>query len=253
MPFSIRAFFVLCLSLLAFGHEVSVAPQHTSDATASSPVIVVGFVGGFVRHDNLIHSPVQLAERLRKDYPSGVYVEAFENRRREKAHAKILQLLDANRDGTLSAEEKQHARIIIYGVSWGASESVTLARELERDGIPVLLTIQVDSVSKIRQNDALIPTNVAEAANFYQLDGLLHGRSEIRAADAGRTHIIGNFRFGYKAHPVACEKYPWYERYFAKSHTEIECDPIVWNQVESLIRSKLPTVEPQSAARSSSQ
>jgi hypothetical protein len=215
--------------------------------------MVVGFVGGFVRHDNVIHSPVQLAVRLRKDYPSDVYVETFENRRRENAHAKILKLLDANHDGTLSAEEKQQARIIIYGVSWGASESVTLARELESDGIPVLLTIQVDSVSKIRQNDALIPANVAEAANFYQPDGLLHGRSEIHAADAGRTRIIGNFRFDYKAHPVSCAKYPWYDRYLAKSHTEIECDPAVWNRVESLIRSKLPMAEPRDAARTSSQ
>jgi hypothetical protein len=180
-------------------------------------------------------------------------VEAFENRRREKARSKILELLDANHDGTLSPEEKQQARIIIYGVSWGASESVTLARELERDGIPVLLTIQVDSVSKIRQNDALIPSNVAEAANFYQPDGLLHGRSEIHAADAGRTRIIGNFRSDYSAHPISCAKYPWYDRYLAKSHTEIECDPVVWDRVESLIRSKLPTAEPRVAARSSSQ
>ena len=249
----IRTFSLLCSSFLPLGQEGSAPPPPTSGSTSSSPVIVVGFVGGFVRHDNLIHSPVQLAARLRKDYPSGVYVEAFENRRREQAHAKILKLLDANHDGTLSPEEKQHARIIIYGVSWGASESVTLARELERDGIPVLLTIQVDSVSKIRQNDALIPSNVAEAANFYQPDGLLHGRSEIHAADAGRTRIIGNFRSDYSAHPISCAKYPWYDRYLAKSHTEIECDPVVWDRVESLIRSKLPAAEPRVAARSSSQ
>lgn len=253
MVSSIQTFSLLFSGLLALGQEVSARPPHTTEATAPSPVIVVGFLGGFVRHDNLIHSPVQLAARLRKDYPSGVYVEALENRRREKAHARILQLLDANHDGTLSVEEKQQARIIIYGVSWGASESVTLARELEKDGIPVLLTIQIDSVSKIRQNDALIPANVAEAANFYQPDGLLHGRSEIHAVDAGRTHIIGNFRFDYGAHPVSCSKYPWYDRYLAKSHTEIECDPVVWNRVESLIRSKLPSAEPREAARTSSQ
>jgi hypothetical protein len=27
---------------------------------------------------------------------------------------------------------------------------------------------------------------------------------------------------------------------FTRYHTEIECDPAVWNQVESLIRGKLP-------------
>ena len=193
-----------------------------------------------MRHDDLTHSPVQLAVRLREDYPTGVYVEVFENRRRESAHEKILRLLDANRDGQLSTDEKRHARVIIYGVSWGASESIELARELEKDDIAVLLTIQVDSVSKLRQNDALIPANVTEAANFYQSDGLLHGRPEIHSADPAHTRIIGNFQFSYEANPISCTKYPWYDRLLVKAHTEIECDPMVWRQVESLIRSKLP-------------
>ncbi len=188
----------------------------------------------------MVHSAVQVAAHLRHDYPSGVHAEVLENHRREEAHAEIIRLVDTNRDGTLSAEEKRNARIILYGHSWGASEAVTLARELGRDGIPVLLTIQVDSVSKRGENDKVIPANVAEAANFYQLDGLLHGKPEIRAADPARTHIIGNFRFEYKAHPIDCKQYPWYDRVFMKPHTEIECDPKVWTQVESLIRSRLP-------------
>jgi surfactin synthase thioesterase subunit len=148
--------------------------------------------------------------------------------------------VDANHDGLLSAEEKRNARVILYGHSWGASEAITLARELDGDGIPVLLTVQVDSVQKPRENDTVIPANVAEAANFYQLNGFLHGEPEIRAADPKRTHIIGNFRFDYKANPIDCRQYPWYDRIFMRSHIEIECDPRVWNQVESLIRSRLP-------------
>jgi hypothetical protein len=201
--------------------------------------IVIGFVGGFIKHDNLIHSEVQLAARLRKDYPTGVDVETFESYRRKEARKKILSLLDSNRDGILTPDEKQNARIIIYGHSWGGSEAVVLARELGKDGIPVLLTIQVDSISKIHQNDAIIPANVVEAANFYQPHGLLHGQPKIRAADSARTRIIGNFRFDYKANPYKCDKYPWYDRIFVKAHTQIECDPGVWKQAESLIRSSL--------------
>ncbi len=63
------------------------------------PVMVIGFVGGFVRHDNIVHSGVQLAKHLRRDYPSDVYVEVFENRRRERAHQEILRLLNSNHDG----------------------------------------------------------------------------------------------------------------------------------------------------------
>jgi len=235
----------MCLALsvlLASGSVVASTPPAAEPTQPKSPpIIVIGFVGGFVKHDNAVHSEVQLAERLRQDYPSGVQVEVFENHRREKAHEQILQSLDSNKDGSLSAEEKRQARIIIYGHSWGASETVTLARELEKDGIPVLLTIQVDSISKSSKDDGIIPANVTQAANFYQQDGFLRGRPEIRPADAARTQIIGNFRFDYKILPVSCPLYPWFDRFFMKSHVEIECDPRVWNQVESLIRAKLPS------------
>ncbi|HKM85088.1 MAG TPA: hypothetical protein VJW96_02705 [Terriglobales bacterium] len=231
--------FILCL-IPAATPAGSARPVSSPDAVTTPPVIVIGFVGGFVRHDDMVHSAVQVAAHLRHDYPSGVYAEVLENHRREEAHAEIIRLVDTDHDGTLSAAEKKNARIILYGHSWGASEAVTLARQLEREGIPVLLTIQVDSVSKRGENDKVIPANVAEAANFYQLSGFLHGQPQIRAADPARTHIIGNFRFDYKANPIDCKQYPWYDRLFMKSHTEIECDPRVWTQVESLIQSRLP-------------
>src|SRR5712672_1102947 len=61
-----------------------------------SPVIIVGFVGGFVRHDNAVHSEVKLAARLRKEFPEGVYVQVFENRHRKQALQAILRHLEAN-------------------------------------------------------------------------------------------------------------------------------------------------------------
>jgi len=240
----------LALSLfLASSSVASAPPAGEPTQPKAPPIIVIGFVGGFVKHDNAVHSEVQLAARLRQDYPSGVQVEVFENHRREKAHEQILRVLDMDKDGALSADERHQARIIIYGHSWGASETVALARELEKDGIPVLLTIQVDSISKSNQNDMMIPANVSQAANFYQPDGLLRGRPEIKPADAARTQIIGNFRFDYKALPVSCPLYPWFDRIFMKSHVEIECDPRVWNQVESLIRAKLPSASGSVSAK----
>ena len=102
---------------------------------------------------------------------------------------------------------------------------------------------------KIGQNDKVIPANVGQAVNFYQPDGIIHGRPAIRAADPDRTEIVGNFRFDYKANPIQCEGYPWFDRVLVKAHTEIECDPKVWNQVESLIYSKLPPEARDTAAR----
>jgi pimeloyl-ACP methyl ester carboxylesterase len=204
------------------------------------PAIIIGFVGGFVKHDNPNHSEVQLAARLRKVYPSEVQVETFESYHEGKARKTVMALLDANHDGTLTPDEKKNARIIIYGHSWGGLEAIILARELETYDIPVLLTIQVDSIARIHQDGAVIPANVRKAANFYQPNGYIHGESRIRAADPGRTTILGNFRLDYKSSPYTCEKYPWYDRVFAKSHTQIECDPSVWARAEALIRSELP-------------
>lgn len=211
-----------------------------AESGSETPAMVIGFTGGFVRHDDMVHGPVQLAERLRRELPAGTDVQVFENRRGEQAHAEILRRLNAGQEGSASPEEKQNARIILYGHSWGATQAILLARELEKDGIPVLLTVQVDSVAKPGQNDSLIPANVGAAVNFYQTSGMLHGQSEIRAADPARTQILGNHKLDYAAHPAGCYgPYPWYDRIFMKAHTEIECDPNVWDQVETLIREKL--------------
>jgi hypothetical protein len=233
------------VALFVVGQVLGQVPAETAWAQSvpaaarfpRSPVIVIGFVGGFIKHDNLAHSEVQLAARLRQAYPMGVDVETFESYHRGRARERILSLLDANHDGALTLAEKRDARIIIYGHSWGGSEAIALVRELGKDGIPVRLTVQVDSISRIHQNDAVIPANVAEAANFYQPNGLLHGQPKIRAADPTRTRIIGNFRFDYKATSYNCDDYPWYDRIFVKAHTQIECDADVWKQAETLIRS----------------
>ena len=240
---------LLCGLVFAFGEADSANPVTATGILARPPAVVIGFLGGFVRHDARAHSTVRLAEHLRNQYPEGVYVQVFENHHRNQAYQEILRRLDLDRDGTLSTEEKQKARIILYGHSWGASEAVTLARKLKKVGIPVLLTVQVDSVAKIGENDRVIPSNVEQAVNFYQPHGLVHGRPQIRAADPERTQIVGNFRLDYSENPISCNGYPWFNRVFIRPHTEIECDPQVWNQVESLIQSKLSPPASITAAR----
>ena len=234
---------ILVLSFLSSQIEAKPVEAKTDSSESPSPtLVVIGFVGGFVRHTNAVHREVQLATHLREDYPTGLEARIFENRFGGEAHNEVLRLLDTDHNGTLSAREKLKARVILYGHSWGASEAITMARTLEKDGIPVLLTIQVDSVAKFGTDDKLIPANVAQAINFYQLDGLLHGERQILAADPLHTRILGNFRSQYKTKTVNCDGYPWFARIFMKPHIEIESDPGVWNQVESLIRSKLPTM-----------
>jgi hypothetical protein len=237
--FAILATFVAAAPLLtaADGAVASRPP-------AAASYILIGFAGGFVRHDNPHHGPVQLAQRIRQDLPKGALIQVFENRHRRTAYQTVLRLLDTNHDGVLSPEEKAQARIILFGHSWGASAVVMLSRELDRAGIPVLLTVQVDSVAKPWQSDKVIPENVAAAVNFYQPHGLVHGRAQITAANDSRTQILGNYRFDYQKEPVQCVGGSWFQRTFTPSHLESQCDPRLWTQVESLVRQRM---EPQPA------
>lgn len=198
-------------------------------------MIVVGFVGGFVHYDDLRHSEVQLAQKLRATHPDHLRVATFENWHRKAAHRAILAWLDTDEDGNLSEAEKRDARIVLFGHSWGGAAVISLARELQRESIPVLLTVQVDSIAKPGQNDRVVPANVARAVNFYQTRGLLHGRPRIMAADPARTQILGDFFFDYRQAPAECSQYPWLTRHLFPGHTAIECDPRVWSQIENLI------------------
>jgi hypothetical protein len=220
-----------------------------SDLPARPPAIVIGFVGGFVGRENSVHSEVQLAERLRRRYPSGVDVEVFENRHVKQARRRILTLLTTDSHGVLSTDEKREARIVLYGHSWGGAAVVQLARALQKDGIPVLLTVQVDAISKhCGTNISTIPSNVGEAVNLYQTHGLIHGVRKIRAQDPLATRIVGNFHFDYTHSRLRCPNYPWWDRYFMRAHMQIECDPVVWNKVESLIAAVLTPTEDRTHA-----
>jgi hypothetical protein len=250
---------VSALAFLAFCFASATPAQQQNSLTVANVhpprAIVIGFMGGKVSPDDSIRNERIMSDRLRALYSRGVYFEVFENRRLEAAHQKILQLVGATPAAAApvagelsSASTRPKTEIILYGHSWGASAVVTLANELQHDGVPITLTIQVDSIEKKGQRDALIPANVARAINFYQPDGMLHGRTEIRAADPAVTQILGNIRFSYHDLPAECSLYPWYERKFIPTHIAIECDPVLWKRIEGLIRDSLGAPLTESAA-----
>lgn len=206
---------------------------------AVEKAIIIGFVGGFVRSDDMKHPEVQFAAHLRKAYPSAVHAEVFSNHDGKRALRRVLQLLSEDGNGVPTSLEKEEARVIIYGHSWGASQAVTLASDLGRRNIPVSLTILVDSVHKPGHDDAVIPSNVRNFVNFYQTRGLIHGRSRIRASDSKRTNMIGNFQMAYQNRHINCDNYSWIARHLNKPHHEIENDPLVWEQIVSMIDSEL--------------
>jgi pimeloyl-ACP methyl ester carboxylesterase len=214
--------------------------------TAAAPIhnaIVIGFVGGFVSSKDTKHPEVEFAAYLRDRYPS-VHVEVFGNHHGRKALHQLINFLDTDHDGILSSLEKEQATVILYGHSWGATETAEFARQLDRLGIPVALTIQVDTIGKPGHKHSAISPNVATAINFYQSGGPLHGQTEIIATDPQRTKILGNIHMTYENLPINCDNYSWYSRTLNKPHHEIENDLRVWDQIASLIDSNLPGVAP---------
>ncbi|HEX8816768.1 MAG TPA: hypothetical protein VF753_14820 [Terriglobales bacterium] len=227
--------------------SICLRPNPTNTKPPAQNLIIIGFLGGFANQNDLKHPEVDFALLLQDEYPHNLHAETFANHQGKAALNRVMQLLDSDGDGVISAKEKDQANIIIYGHSWGASQAVTLARALGQQDVPVLLTVQIDSVRKPLQDDSMIPANVKKAVNFYQTRGFIHGGSAIHAADPQRTQIVGNFQMTYHHYPVNCDNYPWWPRHFNKPHHQIENDPRVWNQIVSLVESDLsrptPTVQ----------
>ena len=127
-----RKLALLTVSVLVILLSGTPAAADSAAEVTTSPVIVIGFVGGYVHGDNMIHSEVQLAAKLRSMYPDGVFAESLGNHRAKKAYPEVVRLLDTDHNGVLTDGEKRGARIILYGHSWGASQALTLARRLQK-------------------------------------------------------------------------------------------------------------------------
>jgi hypothetical protein len=210
--------------------------QALSDLAVPAPIpkgstLVIGFLGGFEQWNDDHRSVRKLTLKLRNR--PGVYAESVSNWRRKVALELIRRALDTNQDGKLDAEECTRARVILFGQSWGGAAVLATARDLKKLGVPVMLTVQVDSVGV---HDDVVPANVLSAANFYQHDPLtIQGRQEIRAADPTRTRILANLEKSYLLHPMDNTNGEWARRTFGGSHAKMEHDPAVWSQVERYI------------------
>ena len=205
----------------------------TRTPLAADDTLVIGFLGGREPWNHPNRGVTRLARKLRERDLPGVHVETVENMKRGLALRLIQTALDRDADGRLSDTERAGARIIIYGQSFGGAAVVKLAKQLEELDVPVLLTVQVDSVGA---GDAVIPAKVRAAANFYQSEGLfVRGEREIRAADPQRTKILGNFKSSYRNKEIAVSDVMWIKKFFMTAHTKMDFDPQMWAQVESLI------------------
>ncbi len=206
-------------------------------AIGQPDALILGFMGGRDSWDDVRPGVGRLAKKLREMSLPGVQVATVENRKRGVALELVRSAFDRDRDGELDSRERESARLILYGQSFGGAAVVKFARELKRLDIPVMLTVQVDSVGR---NDEIIPSNVAAAANLFERDGFfVRGRGLIAAEDPRKTEIVGNFQFSYRDRAIDLSGVPWHKKVFRGAHTRIDLDPAVWSKVEKLILSAL--------------
>lgn len=195
--------------------------------------LVVGVTGGFERWNSPNRPVRRLALDLQGGHHPNVYVVTIEHWHPRLALRVIRECLDQNKDGRIDDQERASVKLILYGHSMGGAAVVKLARQLKRLGVPVLLTLQVDSVGK---SDRIIPDNVLRAANFFQHSShLIRGRSDIRAEDPAKTNILGNFEYDYKDSKIDLSQASVLERITHGAHAKMEFDPEVWTVVKSLI------------------
>jgi hypothetical protein len=210
------------------GEPASIGPPET---------LIMGFMGGRDSWDDARPGVGRMAKKLREMGLPGMQVATIENRKRQVALELVRRAFDRNHDGELDSGERQSARLILYGQSFGGAAVVKFARELKVLDIPVILTVQVDSVGR---NDEVIPSNVAAAANLFQRDGFfVRGCRTIRAENPRTTEIIGNFQFTYRDSAIHLSGVPWYKKAFRRAHARMDLDPAVWNKVAELILSAL--------------
>lgn len=212
--------------------------QHYSDLDTATPlppedVLVIGFMGGRDPWNSKHVGIGRTAIALRNRKLENAHIVTVENVHRGIALTLIKKAFDRDQDGLISPPEAQSARIILYGQSWGGAAVVKFARQLEEIGMPVLLSIQVDSVGI---GDAYIPPNVRRAANFYQNNGrIIRGEPAIRADDPSRTTILFNQRHDYANKEIKLPNLPWWKTVIRTDHVKMDNDPEVWDQVERLI------------------
>ena len=200
---------------------------------AAEDTLIIGFHGGRDAWDNGKVGVGRMASRLRELKLPRTHVQTVENTKRDLALRFVRAAFDRNQDGNLDEAERTSARIILYGESFGGAAVVKFARQLQELHVPVLLTVQVDSVGR---NDEVIPANVRAAANLYQRNGrFIRGPQEIRAQDPQRTQILGNFRYDYAESKIDISDLPWHKTFLRRDHARMDRDPRVWQRVEELI------------------
>jgi hypothetical protein len=188
--------------VLLFGLFLSMAAPYASarpsagtdsfsdEFVPSCTIIYAGFVGAMETSGHKSSGVVQLRNILRGPGYSDVCAESFLPVAWKSCRDWILSRFSRRRVPLTEAENTESPHIILVGHSTGGWAMIKVARELRDKGIPVELTVQLDSVGF---TDRTVPNNVKYSAIFHARDMLMFLTTKnIRLEDPLHTKLIAN-------------------------------------------------------------
>jgi pimeloyl-ACP methyl ester carboxylesterase len=180
---------VACFNSLQVRTQGRTVIEKTSNASGCK-IIYAGFVGAMETSDHKASGIVQIRDTLRGPAYGDVCASSFVPYNPSAGLDWILAHFPVH-SGRFSPEEAQAGpRIILAGHSTGGWATLAVARELRDRGIPVELTIQVDSVGI---DDVTVPSNVKQGAIFYAHDCLMFMTTKrLKLQDASKTTIVAH-------------------------------------------------------------
>jgi hypothetical protein len=170
-------------------------------STANSPdcqIVYLGFVGALEPANNKNSGVVQIRQTLQgKDY-SDVCARSFSPYVWTEGRDWLMEHFPTHPGALTSLELQQAPKVILVGHSMGGWAIMSVARELRSHGIPVELTVQVDSVGF---TDDVIPRNVKSAAIFHANDVLIFMTTKhVRLEDPNHTKIVADVKVAKANH-----------------------------------------------------
>lgn len=226
--------FLLCLLLLS-----AVVPKgrcassldvpgvsETEKREASCKIVYLGVVGALELANNSRSGVVQIREALSQPAYPDVCARTFSPYVWRSGLRYVLRHFPSH-PGLLTQQELERApKVILVGHSMGGWAIVSVARQLKSKGIPVELSIQVDSVGI---TDQTLPNNVKAAAIFHARDILMFMTTKtLKAEEPAQTKLIANVLVR------------------GAGHESVTRDPriseMVMNMVESLRAAASPTM-----------
>jgi hypothetical protein len=176
-----------------FAAQFSPAAMAAPGSPGACRLIVVGYTGGTETPNYSMSGIVQIRNRLARMNLPGLCAHTFSAYDWWRAYGWVRSQFGATGRDLITAQQVAAGpKVILYGHSLGGWATDWLARRLERQGVPVELTVQMDSVGF---TDKTVPPNVKEAANYFEKDTfLLRGRDTICVGDDTKTKLLGNFQ-----------------------------------------------------------